>query len=45
MAETLAKSAGIDARAAFDAVLMRERLNGTGLGEGVAIPHALSCRA
>ncbi|MBX3430920.1 MAG: PTS sugar transporter subunit IIA [Hyphomonadaceae bacterium] len=39
MAETLAKSAGIDARAAFDAVLIRERLSGTGLGEGVATPH------
>lgn len=39
MAEALAKSAGIDARAAFDTVLIRERLNGTGLGEGVATPH------
>jgi PTS system nitrogen regulatory IIA component len=40
MADALARSADIDARAAFDAVLMRERLNGTGLGEGVATPHA-----
>jgi len=40
MAEALAKSAGVDARAAFDAVLIRERLAGTGMGEGVAIPHA-----
>ncbi len=40
MAETLAKSAGVDARAAFDAVLLRERLSGTGMGDGVAIPHA-----
>lgn len=40
MAETLAKSGGVDARAAFDAVLIRERLSGTGMGEGVAIPHA-----
>jgi len=40
MAEALAKSSGVDARAAFDAVLMRERLSGTGMGEGVAIPHA-----
>lgn len=40
MAETLAKAASVDARAAFDAVLMRERLSGTGMGEGVAIPHA-----
>jgi PTS system nitrogen regulatory IIA component len=40
MAEALAKAAPIDARAAFDAVLIRERLSGTGMGEGVAIPHA-----
>jgi len=40
MCEALARSAGLDARAMFDAVLMRERLSGTGMGEGVAIPHA-----
>lgn len=40
MAELLAKSAGIDARTVFEAVLMRERLGGTGIGEGVALPHA-----
>ena len=40
LTDTLAKSAGIDARAAFDAVLIRERLAGTGMGDGVAIPHA-----
>jgi len=40
MAEILAKTAVVDARAAFEAVLMRERLSGTGMGEGVAIPHA-----
>jgi PTS system nitrogen regulatory IIA component len=40
MTDALAKSAGIDARAAFEAVLMRERLSGTGMGDGVAIPHA-----
>ena len=40
MADALARSAGVDARAAFDAVLMRERLAGTGMGDGVAIPHA-----
>lgn len=39
IAEALAKSAGIEARAVFDAVLIRERLSGTGMGEGVAIPH------
>ena len=40
MADAVAKAAGVDARAAFDAVLMRERLAGTGMGDGVAIPHA-----
>jgi PTS system nitrogen regulatory IIA component len=40
MAEAVAKSAGVDARAAFDAVLMRERLAGTGMSDGIAIPHA-----
>lgn len=40
LAEALAKSAGVDARTLFEAVLMRERLSGTGIGEGVAIPHA-----
>lgn len=40
MADVLSKTAIIDTRAAFEAVLMRERLAGTGIGEGVAIPHA-----
>lgn len=40
MAESLAKAAGLDPRAVFDAVLLRERLSGTGVGEGVAVPHA-----
>lgn len=40
LAETLARADGVDARAAFEGVLMRERLSGTGMGEGVAIPHA-----
>src|SRR5215470_3056353 len=40
MTEVLSRLAGIDARAAFDAALMRERLSGTGVGDGVAIPHA-----
>ncbi|HVY84318.1 MAG TPA: PTS sugar transporter subunit IIA [Caulobacterales bacterium] len=40
MAETLAKAAGVDPRAAFEGILLRERLSGTGMGEGVAIPHA-----
>ncbi|MDX2275118.1 MAG: PTS sugar transporter subunit IIA [Hyphomonadaceae bacterium] len=40
MTDALAKAAGADARAAYEAVLIRERLSGTGIGEGVAIPHA-----
>jgi PTS system nitrogen regulatory IIA component len=40
LTEALAKASGVEARAAFDAVLIRERLSGTGMGEGVAIPHA-----
>ncbi|WP_395646448.1 PTS sugar transporter subunit IIA [Terricaulis sp.] len=40
MADALAKSSGVDSRTLFEAVLMRERLSGTGMGEGVAIPHA-----
>ena len=40
LCDLLAKTAGLDARAVFDAVLLRERLSGTGIGDGVAIPHA-----
>lgn len=40
LSETLAKAGGIDARTVFDAVLIRERSKGTGIGEGVAVPHA-----
>ena len=40
MVDALSKSSGIDTRAAFDAVLMRERMAGTGMGDGVALPHA-----
>ncbi|MGE0597257.1 MAG: PTS sugar transporter subunit IIA [Hyphomonadaceae bacterium] len=40
LTESLAKAGKIDARTVFEAVLMRERLSGTGMGEGVAIPHA-----
>lgn len=40
LSEALASAAGVEARAAFEAVLLRERLSGTGVGEGVAIPHA-----
>jgi len=40
LAEALGSAAGVDPRAIFDAVLLRERLAGTGMGEGVAVPHA-----
>jgi PTS system nitrogen regulatory IIA component len=40
LCEALAGATGIDERAAFDAVLLRERTKGTGVGDGVAIPHA-----
>lgn len=40
MIDAAADSAVFDARVALDAALLRERLSGTGVGEGVAIPHA-----
>ncbi len=40
ISETLADSTGLDARDIFEAVMDRERLGSTGVGEGVAIPHA-----
>jgi PTS system nitrogen regulatory IIA component len=35
-----AASYGVNARAVFDALIERERLGGTGMGRGVAAPHA-----
>lgn len=40
LCDAVAADAGIDARKVFEAVLLRERLPGTGVGDGVAIPHA-----
>ncbi|MBO6765473.1 PTS IIA-like nitrogen regulatory protein PtsN [Maricaulis sp.] len=40
MSELAADLTGQPARAIFDAVLQRERLGSTGVGQGVAIPHA-----
>jgi PTS system nitrogen regulatory IIA component len=40
LCDELAPLAGVDARLAFDAVLLREKLAGTGIGDGVAMPHA-----
>ncbi len=36
----VAEANGLDQRAVFDALMERERLGPTGMGRGVAIPHA-----
>lgn len=40
MSAMMAKALGLDPRQVHDAVQERERLGSTGVGEGVAIPHA-----
>ncbi|HPE48837.1 MAG TPA: PTS sugar transporter subunit IIA [Hyphomonas sp.] len=40
LAEALGEATGLSARQIEDAVMERERLGSTGVGEGVAIPHA-----
>lgn len=40
LSEAAAAGLGLHARTIYDAVMERERLGGTGVGEGVAIPHA-----
>ena len=40
VAQRAADAYGLDARHAFEALLERERLGSTGMGRGVAIPHA-----
>lgn len=40
MANTMGAALDIDGREIFDAVMERENLGSTGVGEGVAIPHA-----
>jgi PTS system nitrogen regulatory IIA component len=40
LCEALAEATGLPARAIEDAVMEREQLGSTGVGEGVAIPHA-----
>ena len=39
MSERAALVSGLPAREIFDALLQRERLGATGIGDGVAIPH------
>lgn len=40
MSAVMGKALNLDAREVHEAVLERERLGSTGVGEGVAIPHA-----
>ena len=40
LCEALAEAGGIESRGVYEAVLLREKLSGTGAGDGVAIPHA-----
>lgn len=40
LSDEAAKVINIDARDIFDALLERERLGSTGVGKGIAIPHA-----
>lgn len=40
LAAEAAKATGQDERAIFDSLLERERLGTTGVGQGIAIPHA-----
>ncbi len=40
LAKTAGDALGLQPRDVLDAVLERERLGGTGVGDGVAIPHA-----
>jgi nitrogen PTS system EIIA component len=47
MSERSALVSGLPAREIFDAILQRERLGSTGVGDGVAIPHGklAKCRS
>ena len=40
MSEAAARAYGVDLSATLESTLERERLGGTGVGDGVAIPHA-----
>ncbi|MEM1086474.1 MAG: PTS sugar transporter subunit IIA [Pseudomonadota bacterium] len=40
LSDALAEKCGLDTQSVFEAVIERENLGSTGVGEGVAIPHA-----
>jgi PTS system nitrogen regulatory IIA component len=40
LADAAARTTGLDADAVLDALMQREKLGTTGVGDGVAIPHA-----
>lgn len=40
LSAVMAQALGLDAKEVFEAVIEREKLGSTGVGEGVAIPHA-----
>ncbi len=42
IAERAARLTGLSAREVFEALLQRERLGSTGIGDGIAIPHGRS---
>lgn len=44
LSERAAKLCGVPAREIFDALLQRERLGSTGIGDGIAIPHGKLAR-
>lgn len=45
LSEKAAEISGLDAREIYDAWMQREKLNSTGLGEGIAIPHGKLLKA
>lgn len=46
MSERVAQISGLPVREVFDAILQRERLGPTGVGDGIAVPHGklLQCQ-
>jgi PTS system nitrogen regulatory IIA component len=44
LSERAAMASGLPAREIFDAILQRERLGPTGVGDGIAIPHGKLAR-